>query len=82
MPDCKWGMIFISCLEKLTSPRSVVLPIGSLVFTVNGILRATMAIQGIVTAKIKHKRASAPKSRNGCITWYVCPDPLPPKSSG
>ncbi|EMT62891.1 hypothetical protein FOC4_g10001088 [Fusarium odoratissimum] len=28
-----------------------------------------MAIQGIVTAKIKHKRASAPKSRNGCITW-------------
>uniref|UniRef100_A0A0C4DI97 Zn(2)-C6 fungal-type domain-containing protein n=1 Tax=Fusarium oxysporum (strain Fo5176) TaxID=660025 RepID=A0A0C4DI97_FUSOF len=32
-----------------------------------------MAIQGIVTAKIKHKRASAPKSRNGCITWYACP---------
>ncbi|KAJ4113146.1 hypothetical protein NW769_006177 [Fusarium oxysporum] len=68
MPDGKWGITFILRLEKLTSPRSVLLPIGSLVFTANGILRTTMAIQGIATAKIKHKRASAPKSRNGCIT--------------
>ncbi|EXL74442.1 hypothetical protein FOPG_10470 [Fusarium oxysporum f. sp. conglutinans race 2 54008] len=71
MPDGKWGITFILRLEKLASPRSVILPIGSLVFTANGILRTTMAIQGIVTAKIKHKRASAPKSRNGCITCKI-----------
>ncbi|KAF5574539.1 hypothetical protein FPCIR_13551 [Fusarium pseudocircinatum] len=28
-----------------------------------------MTMQGIVTAKVKHRRAFAPKSRNGCITW-------------
>ncbi|KAF5678252.1 hypothetical protein FCIRC_6535 [Fusarium circinatum] len=28
-----------------------------------------MAIQDLMTGKVKHKRASAPKSRNGCITW-------------
>ncbi|KAJ9419775.1 hypothetical protein FOXG_19585 [Fusarium oxysporum f. sp. lycopersici 4287] len=27
------------------------------------------AIQGIAPAKAKYKRASGPKSRNGCITW-------------
>ncbi|KAF5692412.1 cytochrome-b5 reductase [Fusarium denticulatum] len=57
----------------------IILPIGSLVFIVNGFLRATMATQGIFTAKIKHKRAFAPKSRNGCITWVKCDGYAMPK---
>ncbi|KAF5965582.1 hypothetical protein FBULB1_12143 [Fusarium bulbicola] len=69
MPDRKWGPILIVRLEKLTLLRSLILPMGCLVFTATGELRATMAIQELVTGKAKHKRASAPKSRKGCITW-------------
>ncbi|CVK94801.1 uncharacterized protein FMAN_13127 [Fusarium mangiferae] len=36
-----------------------------------------MATQELVTAKVKHKRVSTPKSRNGCITCkYVALYPL------
>lgn len=62
-------MILIVPLEKLTFLRIVILPIGCLVFTAAGKLRETMASQELLTAKVKYKRASAPKSRNGCITW-------------
>lgn len=68
-------LILILSSEKLTLFRIVNLPIGFFVFTATGKLRATMATQELVNAKVKHKCASAPKSRNGCITWYVCQNP-------
>jgi hypothetical protein len=54
---------------RLVYPKAVFsLPIRYLVSASPTVMTAVQAISSV---KVRYTRVSGPKSRNGCITWYV-----------